>query len=86
MVYLLGLAAAVLLAVGFVLQQHAAEPKGNGNEVIDNLEQARGNQNGLRREASETAPACRLSDSTRRDDGYQRQWWFGADRLIRGDR
>jgi hypothetical protein len=46
-VYLLGLAAAVLLlAVGFVLQQHAAEPKGNGNEVIDNLTQARGNQNG----------------------------------------
>ena len=48
MVYLLGLAAAVLLlAVGFVLQQHAAEPRGNGNEVIDNLKQARGTQNGF---------------------------------------
>ena len=67
--YLLGLSAAVLLlAVGFVLQQHAAEPKCNGNEVKDNLTQARGNQNGLRREASETAPACRLSERTRRDE------------------
>ena len=46
MAYLLGLAAAVLLAVGFVLQQHAAEPKGNGNEVIDNLKQARGIRTG----------------------------------------
>jgi len=87
MVYLLGLAAAVMIAVGFVLQQHAAEPKCNGNEVKGNLEQARGkSRTGAEGSTGNCSrlPIIRAHQEER--DGYQRQWWFCADRLIRGDR